>query len=1343
MRALIPHFINEQFRKENFAGEFEALTLHVDITGFTTLTEKLMLYGKEGVEQLSSELNLIFDPLVRSVYAQGGFIATFAGDAFTALFPVSTVTKADVEKVSQCALSIHRFFLGHTTLTTIYGTFEISAKISLGIGQVEWCIIGEGKRFTYLFRGTAIDSCLVAQKATSGKYIGIAPDLVKVLSSVAEMTTGQQQQELRSLKQEVPERVVDLPILKRADLEPFVLDAVVDFQEQAEFRNVATVFMSIEWIDPQASQLFIKDVLALASQYGGYFNKLDYSEKGTVVLVVFGAPITYANDLVRAANFVQALKQSTSNVRWRAGITYGTAYAGFLGGSKRSEYTVIGDAVNLSARQMDAAAWNEVWVSANVADTLRQSGYSLDTIGEMLFKGKQNPLTIYRLNNPIQQPIQFVQNRVDLVGRRTELVLLRGWLDPLLNNRFAGVITIYGEAGMGKSYLVSEFKVRTPQFSWYYCPTDEILQQSLNPFRFFLRRYFDQSEARSLQENQLHFDSILNNLIASLPVSDTVELGSELERLRPVLAALVNIRIEGSLYEQLEPKLRFDNMLVAIKTLFLSESLRKPVIVHIEDAHWLDIDSLQLIKTLTRNVAKYPIVILMTSRYQDDGKLYEYDFDFDVIQHNLDLIPLLLRDIKLLAEHKLEAPIDDAFAAILASKASGNPLFIEQLVLDLRERRALVQNANGMWTILKQEIPQVPSSISAVLVARLDRLVADVRSVVYTATVLGHEFEVRLLSAMLRNDSDLLPKVQRAEREAIWSRLDEIRYIFRHALLRDTAYDMQLRSRLRELHRLAADAIEQLYVSDLELHYADLAYHANRARDTKREIHYSKLAGQQAAARFANAEAIKYFSRVLDLVPESDPLSRFEILLSRERVYDILGARVEQNKDLDSLQSLAEQLDNNDKRAEVLLRSAIHAEITGDYKATVIAGEKITSLTESPQLKSSGYLYWGLGLVRQAEYEPGGKLLDRALEVAQGNNLPQIEADARRSLGIIAVNIGDFNKAQMYFELAQKSYEAAGNRRSVNNIMNNLGTIGFSTGNYPSALSYMQQAAKGYLDTGDRFGESVVNNNLGAIFGLLRNYAAALSLTERSLYVSYEIGNRRSVLHSLANLITFAVTLGDFERADTMYSEAVQLAEELNDREKLIYIMGSKILGEYYQGKLDQAYQEAQNGLKITQEIKSPPLSGLMHILKGHLEFALNKIDEAEVSYGEAMRLNIEIGETHLAVEPLAGLARVALARGNHDKALQEVNKVLEHLNTESLDGTNEPIQLYLTSYRVLHGLNDPRANKILETAHTYLQETVLKIPDERRRQMFLNNIPHHRELMQLWQASSLGNSTL
>ncbi|MEO8612451.1 MAG: adenylate/guanylate cyclase domain-containing protein [Chloroflexota bacterium] len=1333
MRALIPYFISDQYRSGQFAGDFEAISLFVDITGFTTLTENLMQHGKDGVEELSAALNGVFSPLVHAVYAQGGFITTFAGDAFTALFPVAKKGDNAARRAAQAALNIRDFIRDHTTVSTPYGTFQLSAKVGLGKGKVEWSIIGEGERHTYLFRGSAIDSCLAAQQGVESGHIGIASRLGRQLSNVAEISTQHDLSELHSASFKLPDQKLERPVMERADLHPFILNAVIDFQAQAEFRSVVSIFISFEWLDLQASQLFVKEVLAQAALYGGYFNKLDYSDKGTVMLLVFGAPTTYANDLVRAANFLLALRRAVPVVRWRAGITYGTVYAGFLGGAERSEYTVIGDAVNLSARQMDKAAWGETWISAAAADGLRQASYGLDPVGSMSFKGKRDTIEVFRLIGPAQRRAETRQIVLQLVGRHTELDRLREWLTPLQNKRFAGVVTVYGEAGMGKSHLVFKFMSTASQYNWLYCPTDEIFQQSLNPFRAFLRRYFDQSEARTAQHNQFRFDTILNNLIGSLPISHGVELGLELERVRPFLAALVDIRSKGSLYEQLEPKLRFDNMLVAIKALFLAESLRQPIIIHIEDAHWLDVDSRQLLKILTRNIAAYPIVVLMTSRYQDDGKPYDFGLDEGTLQHDLDLVPLPSHDIRVLAEQMLEAPVDEQLAGVLATKASGNPLFIEQLALDLRERGALVMTPNGTWSIPQQEIAQVPSSISAVLIARLDRLVAEVRTVVYTATVLGHEFEVRVLSAMLKNDAELLAKVQRAESEAIWSPLDEIRYIFRHALLRDAAYDMQLRSRLRELHRLAEDAIEQVYAADLQPHYVDLVYHANRANDPARETHYAKLAGEQAAARFANTEAIKYYSRVLELTPDNDPATRFEIILARESVYNILGAREEQTVDLDSLQALAERMDDNDKRAEVLLRRAMYAEITGDYKASIAAAEQITTLVDAPRLKANGYYYWGLGLVRQAAYEVGSVYLEQASEIAKANNLPQIEADARRGRGIIAINVGDFSLASSCFEQSLKSYEAAGNRRGMNNIANNLGTTAFSTGDYPKALTFMQQAAKGFLDTGDRFGESVVNNNMGSVFALLRNYVAALTYTERSLYVAYEIGNRRSALHSLANLSTFAVMLGDLDRAERIHSDALEMAQEMNDREKQGFLIASHVLANHYRGAWDTAYTDVQSGLRLMEEINLQPIAALLLTIQGHVESDLRRWEDAESSYERAFHLNTELGEHHLAVEPRAGLARVALALGNPVKAVEQVEAILEHLKTATLDGTGEPILVYLTCYKVLEAIDDPRAAELLQQAYTTLQDMVSKIPDDTQRQMFLNNIPHHREFMTIW----------
>src|SRR5262249_13771973 len=150
-------------------------------------------------------------------------------------------------------------------------------------------------------------------------------------------------------------------------------------------------------------------------------------------------------------------------------------------------------------------------------------------------------------------------------------------------------------------------------------------------------------------------------------------------------------------------------------------------------------------------------------------------------------------------------------------------------------------------------IVEVPDSINGVLIARLDRLAARVRALVQTAAVLGQEFEVRLLSGMLRDDPQLAERLRQAERETIWAALSELRSLFRHALLRDAAYSMQLRARLRELHRLAADVLAQIHAADLAPYAADLAYHYGRAEDMPQERRYARIAGEYAAARYANA----------------------------------------------------------------------------------------------------------------------------------------------------------------------------------------------------------------------------------------------------------------------------------------------------------------------------------------------------------------------------------------------------------------------------------------------------------------------------------------------------------
>ncbi len=335
----------------------------------------------------------------------------------------------------------------------------------------------------------------------------------------------------------------------------------------------------------------------------------------------------------------------------------------------------------------------------------------------------------------------------------------------------------------------------------------------------------------------------------------------------------------------MEPKLRFENTLAAFKTLMMAESLRRPVVLQIEDAHWLDADSQELLKVLTRNVEMYPFAVLLTGRYQDDGSRFEVSVDEDVPQQAIDLDELPPADIQALAQQTLEGAIDGELAAFLMEKTNGNPLFVEQLVQDMRER-ALIRMENGEWRAERTRIEKVPASINAVMIARLDRLAARIKAAVQTAAVLGHEFQVQVLSRMLRGDAQLAERIKQAEAEMIWSALSELRYIFRHTLMRDAAYEMQLRAHLQKLHALAEEAIERVYGSDLGPHYADLAYHYDKAGDDEQAFRYARLAGERAVAQFANHEAIDHLAAALQ---SAERLALGETLEQRQEIHVALG----------------------------------------------------------------------------------------------------------------------------------------------------------------------------------------------------------------------------------------------------------------------------------------------------------------------------------------------------------------------------------------------------------------------------------------------------------------------
>ncbi len=1314
MKPLIPHFIYEQFKQHTFSGSFEAAILYVDISGFTQLTETLMRHRKDGAEVLSDALNRVFAPPITQVHTHGGFITTFAGDAFTAVFPFHPQrpnADKEIAALLHTTRFIQNFFRKHKNVHTPYGAFTMEVRIGLAAGPVTWTILNASPHHGFHFRGPAIKAATEVERygakggivADASVWPALQPYVQAQPAATGECATGGCF-EILTVTPGSASRAVSVRALPPEAFPPFVARAVLDMlagESPAEFRQVAAVFINLD-IPPEDETMwpaFGAAVLNLANEYQGYFNKLDYSDKGDVMVVLFGAPVTHENDMTRAADFLLALQDIAAawpKVRWKAGLTYGTVYAGIIGGEERCEYGAIGDVMNLSCRMMQRAQWGQIWVDEAVAKQLGDA-YRLNALGAYTFKGKSAWMLVYQLLEKKTLVETFYGGR--MVGREAELARLGSAIQPIFLGRFAGLISIYGEAGIGKTRLIHGLAQQMDlprRVRWLTCPADALLRQSLNPFKYMLRSYFTPPSENPAQDNyarfNLTFDTFLQRLVERHP--QAVTLHAEMARVRSILAALVDVYWPDSLYAQLEPKLRFQNTLMALKTFIQAEAMSGPVIVHIEDAQWLDEDSLALIHTLCQGMATSPIAILMSGRYQDDGGMHHFELDPHIPQQTLVLETLPATDIEAIVVQCLQGPVAPDVARLLADKTDGNPFFAEQLALNLREQGALIQCPDKTWALGQESTGEVPVTLNAVLIARLDRLSVQVRQVVQTASVLGREFETLILSEMLKDDARLPEKLHAAEEEMIWSALNEMRYLFRHALLRDAAYDMQMRTRLRAQHQLAAEAIAHVYNDDLGAHFADLAYHYDRAEMPAQAALWYRLAGEQSARQFANTEAITYLTHALDLTPESDRHQQYAVLSMREQVYDLRGEREAQRRDLDTLKALAQDAQ---QRAAVALSESCYADQVGDYAKATACAQQVIELARAQQLielEAAGHLQWGRAFWRQGQYQSAQPHFEKALILSRKISNSRMEADSLRNLGNVILCMGAYEPARAYYEQALPLYRRARHKQGEGATVNNISIVMMDQGDYAGSLDYGKQALEIKQTIGDRPGVGNAQRTLGNSAYHLGDYARSAAYFEQSWQISRETGDLPGQCEDLIGL--------------------TQLACQMND--------------------METAYAYIQQALTIAEQAKDQHILGYALLFMGHALAGQNKHAEAEKIYLQAVSLRRQLQQPHLALEPLAGLADLALACGDIDRARAHVEEILPDLAEEALAGTREPCKIYLACYRILEKCGDPRAGVVLQSAHKMLQARAAKISDAAMRHAFLTHAPTHCEVIALWE---------
>jgi tetratricopeptide (TPR) repeat protein len=549
-----------------------------------------------------------------------------------------------------------------------------------------------------------------------------------------------------------------------------------------------------------------------------------------------------------------------------------------------------------------------------------------------------------------------------------------------------------------------------------------------------------------------------------------------------------------------------------------------------------------------------------------------------------------------MAVNLLNSPIGPSLKKYLLEKTSGIPFLVEQFLLDLNERGALRQQ-NKIIEIEPNAIADIPTNIHAILVSRLDRLSSQVKNIVQTAAILGREFEIAILSRMVNDDPFLPVYIAEAEKQSIWNVLQQIRCLFKHALLCDAAYQMQFHKRLRQLHILALNAIESLYPHQLDAHYEELAYHARQGQQADQQRKYEVLAGAAAQAAYQNNAALDHYRALLPLLP---PQETIHYQLQIAEIEEHIGNSHIAAKTYHQAIRLARQFNDMHQlvQAQMMLGHFHHQRGQFALARRWLKCARINWETlKNPAGICQTLLYISSTYIRQSRYPLAEKIAKQALNLAQQTqNLSSI-ALALKNLGIIAFYQTQYESAKQYYQQSLSFYREVDDKPGISAILNNLGIILNEQGCIAESRALCTESLTIDRQIGDKWGIGIALNNLGQSAEQMGDIEAARLCYEESATVCQEIGDQIGAAYANSNLAGIAMLNNNLPLAHTLYSTSSRIFRRSDDLRSTSIVLRNLAEIDLQLGNYSAARQQMLESLAITQQIED--LRGIAYCIIG------------------------------------------------------------------------------------------------------------------------------------------------
>ncbi|MGD0663634.1 MAG: AAA family ATPase, partial [Syntrophorhabdales bacterium] len=988
-------------------------------------------------------------------------------------------------------------------------------------------------------------------------------------------------------------------------------------------------------------------------KYEGTINQFT----GDGVMALFGAPLAHEDHAVRACHaslsiqhaltdYGERLKKTCSiDFKMRIGLNSGPVVVGAIGDDLRMDYTAIGNTINLASRMEGLASPGTVLVSGHT-HRLAVDFFTFSPLGKVQVKGKQEPQEAYRLLAPSG------------VETRLTASVARGFLTPFVGREHSmaslmeayghvregsgQVVEIVGEAGVGKSRLLLEFRSLIPQ-----------------------------EEATYLEGRCIHFGSSM----AYLPLLDILrsyfgikEGDKELlikskmkERAGPSLLApfedLLSLRVEDETYLKLEPKEKKERIFEALRDFFMKLSQERILILAIEDLHWIDKTTEEFLDYLMTSLTTSRMLLILLHRPE-----YTHPWGSRSYFNRIGLTQLTMKSSAELVQAILEGKeVAPELSDLILSRAAGNPLFMEELTHSLLENGS-IQMREQKYVLSPFTDLKVPDTIQGIIAARMDRLEENLKRIMQVASVIGREFAFRVLHAIsgMRKEvkGDLL-HLQRLELIYEKSLFPELEYIFKHALIQEVAYNSLLLKKRKEIHERIGKAIEDLYPDRLEEFYEMLAYHYGRGEDLEKAGRYLTLSGNKAAQRHSLWEACSFYKEALDTLhrlPEIDERKKQEldILVLAVTPLQLLAFPEGSLGMLEEGEALAKELQDSRRLAIFYGRLSVYHNYRGDHLLGVRYSED--ALEEG---RKSGDVDLMVPVAHSLCLSYGGSgQFDKLVAMVPGV-LDLIEKKEREydffglpvnayvvlsgHCGMGMGSLGNFQEGELVLKKGLRYATRIGDLRTLAFIEFAYGAFCWVKGGWKVAAEHAQKGITYSEEVKFLMTLSWGWGILGSACAYLGDPETGRSYGEKGLKIQRDAGIAMYLSFQYLFLGDTHLQLGDLENALASVDEGLRLSQKNHERhfEAIALIFLGRILGRTETPQIHKAEECMLQGMKIADELKTKPYCAQGHLFLGELyahegqkEKALENLTKAETMFQE-MGMDYWLAE---ARKVLAGL---------------------------------------------------------------------------------------------------------